>query len=88
MYNNALLSKNQNLVVSSRGVFRILTWRSLSIKVHIFLEGHKILRNLHQIFDWHYIGQILGGDFAKVCGLLRIYELKKKIIAGADPDLQ
>ena len=44
-------------------------------KVHIFWEGHKILRNIHQIFDWQYIGQIIGGDFAKFCGLLRIYEL-------------
>ena len=26
-------------------------------KVHIFWEGHKILRNLHLAFDWHYIGQ-------------------------------
>ena len=34
----------------------------ISIKVHIFWEGHKILRNLHQLF-------------AKFCGLLRIYEL-------------
>ena len=25
--------------------------------------------------DWHYIGQIYGGDFAKFCGLLRISEL-------------
>ena len=37
-------------------------------KVHIFWEGH-------QLFDWQYIGQIFGGDFAKFCGLLRIYEL-------------
>ena len=28
-----------------------------SIKVHVFLEGHKSLRNLHFTFDWHYIGQ-------------------------------
>ena len=27
------------------------------IKVHIFWEGHKILRNLSLTFDWHYIGQ-------------------------------
>ena len=47
----------------------------VSYKVHIFWEGHKILPNLHQLFDWHYIGQIIGGDFAKFCGLLRIYEL-------------
>ena len=45
------------------------------LKVHIFWEGDKILQNLHQIFDWQYIGQIIGGDFAKVFGLLRIYEL-------------
>ena len=44
-------------------------------KVHIFWEGHKILRKLHCRFDWHYIGQIYGGDFAKFCGLLRISEL-------------
>ena len=45
-------------------------------KVHIFREGHKILQNLHQLFDWQYIGQIIGGDFANLHGLLRIYELK------------
>jgi hypothetical protein len=33
------------------------------------------LQNLHQLFDWQYIGQTSGGDFAKFCGLLRIYEL-------------
>ena len=44
------------------------------VKVHIFWEGHKILRNLHQLFDWQNIGQIIGGDFAKFCGVLRIYE--------------
>ena len=26
-------------------------------------------------FDGYYIGQIYGGDFAKICGLLRIHEL-------------
>ena len=30
---------------------------AFSFKVHIFWEGHKILRNLHLTFDWHYIGQ-------------------------------
>ena len=44
-------------------------------KVHIFWEGHKILRNLHRRFDRYYIGQIYDGDFVKFCGLLRIYEL-------------
>ena len=27
------------------------------LKVHIFCEDHKFLRNLHLTFDWHYIGQ-------------------------------
>ena len=44
-------------------------------KVHIFWEGHKILRNLHLKFDYSTHSQILCGDFAKFCGLLRIYEL-------------
>ena len=34
-------------------------------KLHIFWEGHKILRNLHCRFDSYYIGQIYSGDFAK-----------------------
>ena len=44
-------------------------------KVHIFWEGHKTLQNLHFTFDWNYIEQIYGGDFAKLCGLLRIHEI-------------
>ena len=44
-------------------------------KVHIFWEGRKCLWNLHRRFDRYNIGQIYGGDFAKFCGLLRIYEL-------------
>ena len=49
------------------------------LKVHIFWEGHKILRNLHQLFDWQYVEQIIGGDFAKFCGLLRnIWTLSEK----------
>ena len=27
------------------------------IKVYIFREGYKLLRNLHLTFDWYYIGQ-------------------------------
>ena len=37
-------------------------------KVHIFWEGHKILRNLHRRFDRYYIG-IYGQNFAKLCGV-------------------
>ena len=48
---------------------------ALQNKVHIFWEGHKILWNLHQLFEWQYIEQIIGGDFAKFCSLPRIYEL-------------
>ena len=47
----------------------------LTFKVHIFWEGHKILQNLHLTFDCMYCSQKLGEDFAKFCGLLRIYEL-------------
>ena len=48
-------------------------------KVHIFWERHKILWNLHRRFDRYYIGQIYGGDFAKICGLLRMYELYRNL---------
>ena len=44
-------------------------------KVHIFWEGHKILRNLHLTFDCMYCSQKLGEDVAKFCCLLRMYEL-------------
>ena len=57
---------------------KILTQTRQTFKVHIFWEGHKFLRNFHRRFDPYYIGQIYGGDFAKICGLLRIYELYKK----------
>ena len=44
-------------------------------KVHIFWEGCKILRNLHQLFVLYAASQIFGGDFTKFCGLLRIHKL-------------
>ena len=47
----------------------------LFFNVHIFWEGHKVLRNLHRRFVLYSNGQIYGGDFTKFCGLLRIYEL-------------
>ena len=43
-------------------------------KVNIFSEGHKILWNLHPLFVLCTTSQIIGGDFAKFCGLQRIYE--------------
>ena len=36
------------------------------------------MRNLHQIFFICTASQIIGGDFAKFCGLLRIYELYQR----------
>ena len=30
------------------------------VKVHIFWEGQKIFRNLHQLLEWQYIGQVIG----------------------------
>ena len=39
------------------------------------------MRNLHSRFDWHYIGQIYGRDFAKFCGLLGIYELYYEVVS-------
>ena len=38
-------------------------------------KATKILRNLPLTFDYSTYGQKLGEDFAKFCGLLRIYEL-------------
>ena len=49
--------------------------KQTNIKVHIFWEGHKILRNLHQLLVLCNASQIICGDFEKCCGLLRIYEL-------------
>ena len=43
--------------------------------VHIFWEGHKILRNLQQLFVLCTASQIVDGDFSKFCSLLRIYKL-------------
>ena len=47
--------------------------KMINNKVHIFWEGHE-MSNVNLTVTT-YIGQIYGGDFAKSCGLLRIYEL-------------
>ena len=58
-------------------------------KVHIFWEGHKFCKistvDLSYLVKFKYFvafseymnfnGQIYGGDFAKFCGLLKIYDL-------------
>ena len=46
----------------------------------IYSEHAKNLQNLHCRFDWHYVGQIYGGDIVRFCGLLRIYELYQQKI--------
>ena len=67
------VSKHSSVQDSWKHVMSMLT--SHLIKVHIFWEGHKILRNLHQLFVLCNASQIIAGDFAKFCGLLRLYEL-------------
>ena len=42
-------------VTERRRAFQSL--HSVDVKVHVFWEGHKILRNLHRRFEWHYIAQ-------------------------------
>ena len=47
------------------------------VKSRFCEKDAKILRNHHHRFVLcsNLVGQIYGGDFAKFCGLLRIYEL-------------
>ena len=71
----AICTSNIWMMVKSNGIFFSNKMSTFRYKVHIFWESHKILHNLYCRFDWHYIGQIYSGDFAKFCGLLRIYEL-------------
>ena len=44
-------------------------------KVHVFWERHKILQNLHSRFVLRSVNQMYGGNFAKFCDLLKIYQL-------------
>ena len=73
-----------------RYTYMVITWLILSsseqgtFKVHIFWEGHKILQNLHQLFVPCTASLIVGGDFAKFCGLLRIYELYLYVFVRLD----
>ena len=55
-------SPKTNLCPTIRGEIFPLYFSVDLPKVHIFWEGHKILRNLYRRFD--YIGKIYGGDFA------------------------
>ena len=53
--------------------FLARAFTSGSIKVHIFWEGHTILQNFHFTFVLYSVSQKWGEEFAKFCGLLRIY---------------
>ena len=46
-----------NFWVTVFGQGNLNSKKIVMFKVHIFWEGHKILRNLHPTFDWQYIGQ-------------------------------
>ena len=48
---------------------------TLFVKFIYSEKATKILGNLPLTFDYSSYGQKLGEDFAKFCGLLRIYEL-------------
>jgi hypothetical protein len=73
------IALRQKLVEMTQILLRLATMMMevsfFYVKVHIFGEGHRILRNLYRRFDRYYIGQIYDGDLAKIYGLLRIYEL-------------
>ena len=62
------------MYICSTVIISLVNTQLFKIKLHIFWEGHIMLRNLHLTFDCMYCGQKLGEDFAKLCGLLRIYE--------------
>ena len=71
-----------SLQTSSSLVIISIAQYSLScgyFKVHTFWEGHKMLENIHRRFVLCSASQIYVGDFAKFCGLLRIYELYPKL---------
>ena len=66
-----------NFLYAYTFLHQVLQYAQSQILVKTRFSGkvRKILRNLDRRFDRYYIGQIYSGDFAKICGLLRIYEL-------------
>ena len=78
----AALASTPTMEISKSGEkWKMVTSTILKVnKVHIFWEGHKISRNLPLTFDYSTYSQRLGEDFAKFCGVLRIYELYSKKI--------
>ena len=43
--------------------------------------GHKILQHLNITFDWHYIGQKQGGDFANCAASSECMNFERKIVS-------
>ena len=70
--NNAILYV---MVLDDVEFVAIPSYSITTVKAHIFGEGNKTLQNLHQLFVLCTASQMIGGDFAKFRGLLRIYEL-------------
>ena len=64
-----LLLFRQNIYLKIFSNFCVL------VKLIYSEKATKVLRNLHLLFVLCTGSQIIGGDFAKFCGLLRIYEL-------------
>ena len=61
----------------SNKVPNMLTEHNETIKF-IYSEKATKFFEIHQLFDWQYIGQVIVGDFVKLYGLLRIFELYLK----------
>ena len=78
LYFSTKLPSVSNVTLCMRCTITVKGWNNSSLndfEVHISWEGHKILRNFHQLFVLCTASQIIGGDFAKFCDFLRIYEL-------------
>ena len=58
-----------------RAFFADFNFKTSLLKFIYFEKATKYLRNLHLTFDYSTYSQKLDEDFAKFCGLLRIYEL-------------
>ena len=74
---NVIMGRKLNFSTNKKDWFaQSILCPTITCKVHIFWEGHKILRNLHLTFDWHYLHRTkVRWRFCKMFGLLRIYEL-------------
>ena len=72
------MNLNDKICMSARVPHTVIL-EYFNIKFIYSEKATKILWNLPLTFDYSTYGQKLGEDFAKFCGLLRIYELYNKI---------